>query len=231
MPLTLLDAGETEWTLSGRYTGSSNIPLTAAGEGQVLATATSIVGPGRIIDPSKLAKIYLSPRTRAQRTFELLFGSQGAQLRAQESRVITEERVREWEYGLYEGKLTAEIREARKERGLDGQSKWDIWVDGCEGGEAPGELAARLDAVIEEIRVLQGEFLNEKGGQGPRDVLVVAHGHSLRAFAKRWVGYEMGMRLPLMLEPGAVGVLSYEHKNVKEPALLLGVNMGGAGGH
>jgi probable phosphoglycerate mutase len=66
-------------------------------------------------------------------------------------------------------------------------------------------------------------------GEKGADVVVIAHGHSLRAFAKRWVGFELGMRLPMMLEPGAVGVLSYEHHRVQEPALLLGVNMGAAG--
>jgi probable phosphoglycerate mutase len=63
-------------------------------------------------------------------------------------------------------------------------------------------------------------------GEEAADVLVIAHGHTLRALAKRWIGFEMGMRLPLMLEAGAVGVLSYEHHKVDEPALLLGVNLG-----
>lgn len=145
--------------------------------------------------------------------------------------MITEERIREWEYGLYEGKVTSEIRSARKARGLDEERAWNIWEDGCEEGESPAELAARLDEVIAEIRQLQEGFLNGKSASGPRDCLVVAHGHSLRAFAKRWIGFEMKERLPLMLEPGAVGVLSYEHKRVEEPALLLRVNLGGAGGH
>lgn len=130
--------------------------------------------------------------------------------------------MREWEYGLYEGLLTAEIRNGRRERGLDGEREWDIWHDGCEGGESPAELAARLDAVIARIRHMQAPHMY--GGQA--DVVVIAHGHSLRAFAKRWIGFEMGMGLPLMLEPGAVGVLSYEHHRVDEPALLLGVNLG-----
>lgn len=164
----------------------------------------------------------------------MLFEGQGKyQLLAEQRVVYGEERIREWEYGLYEGKLTAEIRAGRKERGLDRERAWNIWDDGCEEGESAGELAARLDAVIEEIKGLQRGFLDGRtdGEVGKRDVLVVAHGHSLRAFAKRWVDFEMKQRLPLMLEPGAVGVLSYEHKSVKEPALLLGVNLGGAGGH
>jgi len=63
-------------------------------------------------------------------------------------------------------------------------------------------------------------------GEKAVDVVLIAHGHILRAFAKRWIGFALGMRLPMMLEPGAVGVLSYEHHKVDEPAFLLGVNMG-----
>ncbi len=85
-------------------------------------------------------------------------------------------------------------------------------------------MATRLDSLIARIRAIQELFMH---GEGPADVVVFGHGHSLRAFAKRWVGFEMGARLPMMLEPGAVGVLSYEHHKIDEPALLLGVNMGG----
>lgn len=223
--------GETEWTKSGRYTGSTDIPLTSTGESQVLVTAHKVVGPNQIIDPSNLLKVFISPRTRAQKTFQILFSAQGRKELEAPGRVKIESRIREWEYGLYEGKLTAEIREMRASRGLDKDQKWDIWRDGCEEGESADELAERLDDIIREIQEMQAEFLNGKGGQGRRDVLVVAHGHSLRAFAKRWIKFPMHMRLPLMLEPGAVGVLSYEHKNVAEPALLLGINLGGAGGH
>lgn len=65
-------------------------------------------------------------------------------------------------------------------------------------------------------------------GEKAVDVVLIAHGHILRAFAKRWIGFELGQRLPMMVEPGAIGVLSYEHHRVDEPAFLLGVNMGGS---
>jgi probable phosphoglycerate mutase len=65
-------------------------------------------------------------------------------------------------------------------------------------------------------------------GEKGVDVVLIAHGHILRAFAKRWIGFELSMPLPMMLEPGAVGVLSYEHHKVDEPAFLLGVGMGGS---
>jgi len=187
----------------------------------VLQSSKVIVGHGKPIDPSKLAKIIISPRTRARRTFELLF-DEAAQAALKDTVEVTED-VREWEYGVYEGLLTAEIRSGRKERGLDTEGAWDIWHDGCEGGESPAQLASRLDEVIAGIRRMQAPHMH---GEQAADVVVIAHGHSLRAFAKRWIGFEMGMGLPLMLEPGAVGVLSYEHHRVDEPALLLGFNLG-----
>ncbi len=180
-----------------------------------------MVGSGKIIDPSKLARILISPRTRARRTYELLFD--GSTRGTLQERVEIAEDIREWEYGLYEGLLLGQIKQGRKERGLDRERPWDIWLDGCEGGESPQEMTKRLDTLIARIKDIQKPFMH---GERGADVVIVAHGHSLRAFTKRWVGFELGMRLPMMLEPGAVGILSYEHHRVEEPAFLLGVNMG-----
>jgi len=221
--LSNLDTGETEWTISGRYTGRSDIPLTPDGEHQVSSSAGVIVGPGRIIDPSKITHLFISPRTRARRTYELLFDESAQKMI--EGKSETTEDIREWEYGAYEGLLTAQIRAARKERGLDKERPWNIWVDGCEEGESADEVSNRLDSIIAKIREIQGPYMHgEKGA----DVVLIAHGHILRAFAKRWIGFPLSTSLPMMLEPGAVGVLSYEHHKVDEPAFLLGVNMGGS---
>jgi probable phosphoglycerate mutase len=188
---------------------------------QVSSSAERVVGTGKIIDPSKIAHLFISPRTRARRTYELLFdGSLGEIL--QEKSEITED-IREWEYGAYEGLLTAQIRALRKSHGLDVERPWNIWLDGCEEGESAGEVSIRLDRVITKIREIQAPFMH---GERSVDVVLIAHGHILRAFAKRWIGFELGVSLPMMLEPGAVGVLSYEHHKVDEPAFLLGVNMG-----
>jgi sedoheptulose-bisphosphatase len=215
------EIGETEWTISGRYTGRSDIPLTQNGEHQVSSSARVIVGPGKIIDPSRLAHLFISPRTRAYRTYEILFDE--ATRKELEGKAEITEDIREWEYGAYEGLLTAQIRAARKQRGLDTDKPWNIWVDGCEGGETAAEVSDRLDRIIARIKEIQGPYMH---GEKAVDVVLIAHGHILRAFAKRWIGFTLGMRLPMMLEPGAVGVLSYEHHKVDEPAFLLGFNMG-----
>ena len=196
--------------------------MTPNGESQVLSSARKVVGPGKIIDPSKLGHLFISPRTRARRTFELLFdGSSQEEL---ESKFEITEDIREWEYGAYEGLLTAQIRAGRKERGLDTERPWNIWTDGCEDGESAADVSSRLNRLIEKIREIQGQYMHGEKGV---DVVLIAHGHILRAFAKRWIGFELGRALPMLLEPGAVGVLSYEHHKVDEPAFLLGVNMGG----
>jgi broad specificity phosphatase PhoE len=127
--------------------------------------------------------------------------------------------VREWDYGAYEGRITSEIKQDRASRGLG--SDWDIWRDGCEGGESPEDVTRRLDAFIHELREKWHKGRFGKDGK-PNDVLIVAHGHILRALAARWVGKRLEENPSLILEAGGVGTLSYEHHNIDEPAILLG---------
>jgi broad specificity phosphatase PhoE len=137
--------GETEWSLNGRHTGTSDIPLTANGEKRILATGRALVGPDRLIVRQNIAAVYVSPRTRARRTLGMLLKAGGVtdvevpgfdeegkgggekSLKAQ----VTED-IREWDYGRYEGITSKEIKEMRKE---SGEKEWEIWRDGCPGGE------------------------------------------------------------------------------------------------
>ncbi|KAK9353894.1 histidine phosphatase superfamily [Lipomyces doorenjongii] len=207
--------GETEWSLSGQHTSFTDLPLTPNGERRVSATGRAMVGKDRLIDPRHLLKVYISPRHRARRTFDLLVGED----KCGTDRVVVDDRVQEWNYGDYEGLLTSQIRTLRKERGLDRDGKvWNIWHDGCENGESPEQITNRLDDIIAEIHDLQRTHQ-----KSPRkDILVVAHGHILRAFAMRWVKKNINENPALLLEAGAIGVLSYEHNNIDEPAILLG---------
>ncbi|KAJ4298440.1 Sedoheptulose 1,7-bisphosphatase [Collariella sp. IMI 366227] len=174
--------GETEWSLDGRHTGSTDIPLTANGEKRVLATGKAL------------------KHTQIQ---------------------VTED-IREWDYGDYEGITTPHIRQLRKEQGLD--SNWDIWRDGCPGGESPTDISGRLDQLIEDIRERwHAPVMGKSAREGcTGDVLIVAHGHILRAFAQRWAGKSLVDGPTFLLEAGGVGTLSYEHHNIDEPAILLG---------
>ncbi|KAL2050393.1 hypothetical protein ABVK25_009365 [Lepraria finkii] len=224
--------GETEWSLNGRHTGTSDIPLTSNGEKRIRATGKALIGDDRLIVPSKVAHIYVSPRHRAQKTLELLDIGCRDKLPWQESRdhaldirtnanvQITED-IREWDYGEYEGITSLEIEERRKEKG---EAKWDIWRDGCPGGESPAQVTERLDRLIHDIRTrFHDQAIGKPKGEAPiSDVLLVAHGHILRAFAMRWIGRELTEGVSLLLEAGGVGTLSYEHRSVHEPAILLG---------
>ncbi|KAA8894173.1 histidine phosphatase superfamily [Sphaerosporella brunnea] len=220
--LILCRHGETPWTLTGAHTSITDLPLTARGALTIDATARTAVGPNRVIDPARLSHIFVSPRLRAQQTLAHLLPETPARAVVQ-----TEDRVREWGYGDYEGLTPAQIRALRKGRGYDCERAWDIWRDGTEGagGESPEALTGRIDEVIAMIKGLQGRFL--KGGElhgcnEPQDVLIVSHGHFLRAFAKRWLGFPLEMNLVMTLDPGGIGVLGYAHERVEEPALVLG---------
>lgn len=81
-------------------------------------------------------------------------------------------------------------------------------------------MTARIDALIAQIRELQAPHMKD---DEPKDVILVAHGHLTRAFAKRWLGYDMSFPLSLMMQPGGVGILSYQHHSIEEGALLLGI--------
>ncbi|KAI4134822.1 MAG: hypothetical protein LQ347_001201 [Umbilicaria vellea] len=212
--------GETEWTKNGRYTGITELELTDNGVKQVLGTSKILVGRSKLLDPSKLAHVFISPRTRAQATFALLFDGPSRDELTQRGKVTTTEELAEWDYGEYEGLLTGEIRARRKEQGLDKEKPWDIWRDGCEDGETAQQVTDRLDNLIRTIHKLQEPYMR---GEKPADVVLVAHGHLLRAFAKRWLKYPMEAPLSMMIEPGGIGILSYQHHNIDEPAFLLGM--------
>ena len=182
---------------------------------------------------------YVSPRHRAQLTLELLdigchdpfpwqpessdpSSKTTHESRHTDARVSITSDIAEWDYGDYEGITSAEIREQRKSQGLG--THWDIWRDGCPGGESSEDIIQRVDNLISEIREkyhkpVIGKPMAETKGKG--DVMVVGHGHILRAFAIRWIGKPL-TETAFLMEAGGVGTLSYEHAKLDEPAILLG---------
>lgn len=139
--------GETEWSLNGRHTGTTDIPLTANGERRIRATGHALVGDDRLIVPRNLAHIYVSPRRRAQRTLELLglgcaapypwtphgeVNERDGRANPTRAKIEVTDRIREWDYGDYEGVTSREIAERRR---ASGEEEWDIWRDGCPNGE------------------------------------------------------------------------------------------------
>ncbi|MFI9824353.1 histidine phosphatase family protein [Streptomyces sp. NPDC052013] len=179
--LLLARHGETEWSRSGRHTGRTDLPLTAAGEDQ--ATSLTPLLAGR-----RLALVLTSPLLRARRTAELA-GLPDA---------VTDPDLREWDYGAYEGVTTADIRRTRP--------GWDLWTDGVPSGpelpgESPQQVGERADRVLSRVT---GAL--EKG-----DVLLVAHGHLLRVLTARRLGLPPREGRLFRLETGTLCRLSLEH--------------------
>ncbi|MFC7546547.1 histidine phosphatase family protein [Plantactinospora sp. GCM10030261] len=130
------------------------------------------------------AAVLCSPRRRARQTARLA----GLAVTA------IDDDLAEWDYGRYEGRTTAEIRHERP--------GWDLWTDGCPDGERPDQVAARLDRVIDRVTGLL-----DSG-----DVALVAHGHSLRVAAARWIGLPAAGGGRLRLDTGTLSSLGYERE-------------------
>jgi broad specificity phosphatase PhoE len=176
--------GETVWSLSGQHTGRTDLPLTERGERNARALGQRLRG-------LEFAKVYTSPLQRAARTCELAgFGAVAE---------IDPDLV-EWDYGQYEGRRTAEIHAERPD--------WQLFRDGCPGGESPDQIGARADRVVGRLRAIKG------------DVLVFSSGHFLRVFAARWLGLDAAGGRYLLLSTASLSALGYEH-NLTEPVIRL----------
>jgi broad specificity phosphatase PhoE len=176
--------GETAWSLSGQHTGRTDLPLTERGERNARALGERLRG-------LTFAKVFTSPLQRAARTCELAGFGAAAEI---------DRDLVEWDYGQYEGRRTAEIHVERPD--------WQLFRDGCPGGEAPGQIGARADRVVGRVRAVKG------------DVLVFSSGHFLRALAARWLGLDAAGGRYLLLSTASLSTLGYEHK-LAEPAIHL----------
>ncbi|HZO39155.1 MAG TPA: histidine phosphatase family protein [Methylomirabilota bacterium] len=185
LPLTYLARhGETAWTVSRQHTGRTDIPLTPGGEAQARRL-------GARLDGLKFAAVLTSPLQRARRTCELAgFGSAA----------IVEPDLMEWNYGAYEGRTSAEIHAERPD--------WDLFRDGCPGGESPDQIGVRADLAIRRVRGISG------------DTLLFSSGHFLRVFAARWLGLEPGAGRLFVLGTASLSVMGYEHDR-SEPVIRL----------
>lgn len=124
----LIRHGATEWSVTRRHTGRTDMPLTAEGRAQA-----SALGP--VLAPLHPDRVLTSPLSRARETCELAgFGSLA----------VDDDRLLEWDYGDAEGRTTAEIREE--------QPGWSVWTHPTAGAERIDEVAARVDEVIAELR-------------------------------------------------------------------------------
>jgi probable phosphoglycerate mutase len=176
--------GETEWTITRRHTGRTDIPLTERGERNARSLGQRLAG-------MTFDRVFISPMQRAWRTCELAgFGPQ-AELW---------DDLREWDYGQYEGLTTAEIRRARP--------GWDMFRDGCPGGESVAEIGSRADRLVARLR------------NSPGRVLLFGHSHCFRVLAARWLALPPEGARFFVLGTASLSVLGYEH-GCDEPAVRL----------
>ncbi len=177
--------GETAWTISRQHTGLTDLPLTERGE----RTARRL---GERLKGLTFAKVLTSPLQRAARTCELAgFGAE-----AEVDRDLVE-----WDYGRYEGRRTDEIRAERPD--------WELFRDGCPGGESPEQVSERADRVVRRVRAVRG------------DVLLFTSGHFMRVLATRWLGLEPTVNCKFfMLSTASLSALGYEH-DLSRPVIRL----------
>jgi len=168
--------GETAWSLSGQHTGLTDLPLTEHGQ----RTARKL---GERLKELTFRKVFTSPLQRARRTCELAgFGAQAE---------IDPDLV-EWDYGEYEGRRGPEIRAERPE--------WNLFRDGCPGGEMPGQVKIRADRVLNRVRAIDG------------NVLLFTSGHFMRVLVARWLGLEpTANSRHFMLSTASLSALGYEN--------------------
>src|SRR5580765_335804 len=130
----LVRHGETEWSASGRHTGRTDVPLTVVGEDEARELGARLQG-------IRFARVQTSPRQRAVRTCQLAGLGPVAEV---------DPDLAEWDYGDYEGQLSVDIHKTRPD--------WNLFRDGCPGGESPEQVTDRADRVIARLRLLQGDI-------------------------------------------------------------------------
>jgi probable phosphoglycerate mutase len=174
--------GETAWSLLGKHTGLTDIPLTERGEQNALLLGKRLAG-------LHFDVVYCSPLARARRTCELA----GFADRSEVDRDLVE-----WNYGDYEGLRTVEIKEQRPD--------WELFRDGCPGGESTADLSQRADRVVARLRSITGTGL------------VFSSGHILRVLAARWLRHAVADGRDYALSTASLSALGYEHD---EPVVRL----------
>jgi probable phosphoglycerate mutase len=188
--LYLIRHGETEWSRARRHTGRTDLPLSPAGEAEARAL-------GRHLRGLEVDRVLSSPLTRATATAALAgFGD----------RVELTDALLEVDYGEYEGLTTTEIRASRP--------GWDLFRDGCPGGETVEVAAVRARTLLDGLAA--------SGGR----VLLFSHGHQLRVLTTVFLGLPPAAARHLFLGTASLSVLGVEHE---WPAILLWNEQEGSG--
>lgn len=174
--------GETQWSVSRQHTGLTDLPLTVRGEDDARR-----LGAG--LQAMAFAAVFTSPLQRAARTCALAGFADVA---------IIDPDLVEWNYGDYEGRRTSDIVAERP--------GWEIFRDGCPGGEKAADVGARADRALARIRAAAG------------NVLVFSSAHILRVLAARWLDLPPAGGRFLLLSTASLSALGYEH-DMSQPVI------------
>ncbi len=177
--------GETAWSLSRQHTGRTDLPLTQTGEAQANALTPWL-------SAVNFDYVFSSPLQRARRTCALA----GLGLA-----MVVEDDLAEWDYGDYEGKLSSEIRERRP--------GWNCFVDGCPGGEMPGEISDRADRLILRLGALTG------------NIALFSHGEFAGVLATRWIGLSVAKGPHFSLNTASLSILAQNPNHPDLRAIAL----------
>lgn len=172
----LMRHGETEWSASGAHTSRTDLPLLPAGIKQAEELKAKLHG-------RNFALVLVSPMQRARETCRLAGYADKAE--------ITDD-LKEWDYGLYEGRSTAQIRKDRP--------NWSLWRDGVLEGESVEDVGIRVKRILDRCREVDG------------DVAIFAHGHVLRILTAVWLDLLPAEGKLFALNTATISVLGYEHQ-------------------
>ncbi|HTD53911.1 MAG TPA: histidine phosphatase family protein [Silvibacterium sp.] len=176
--------GDTAWTISGQHTGRIDLPLVPEGEQEALRLGERLKG-------MHFTKVFCSPLKRVIRSCQLAGFASVAEV---------DPDLVEWDYGDYEGLRMAEIFKQRPD--------WEIFRDGCPGGENAAQVGERADRVIARVRAIGGT------------VLLFSSGHTLRVLAARWLGLEPEGGRYFVLHTASLSAVGYEH-DLSQPVIRL----------
>ncbi|HWC11353.1 MAG TPA: histidine phosphatase family protein [Acidimicrobiales bacterium] len=178
--IVLVRHGETEWSATGKHTSRTDVPLTGRGE-ELARVLGHRIQELRVTPTTCLS----SPRRRAADT---------ARLAGLGGHLATDERLRELDYGEYEGRTTVDIRSERP--------AWNLFRDACPGGETLADAGQRADDLLAALAPEEGEG----------DIILVGHGHFSRILAARYLGLDSEWARGLALGTASVSLLGHEHE-------------------
>ncbi|HKT99860.1 MAG TPA: histidine phosphatase family protein [Paraburkholderia sp.] len=191
----LIRHGETAWSLSGQHTGRTDIALTNHGRDQALALAKPLA-------TQRFNAVLASPMSRAIET---------CRLAGLGEKMIVSADLHEWDYGIYEGRTTADIRKTEPD--------WSVWQSLIPHGESVAQIEARARGVVESLLAILAQGGSDgsdghgaRGGKSRR-IAVFSHAHFLRVLAGCWIGDAAALGAHLYLDTATISVLGFDRES------------------